>query len=127
FTAARRRFGCAVFVSDLARPRSKAILEWLDQDAASLPAPLRRDLYASLRAAFTYRELSVAIEVAGGSRWRRGRVPPPGEVQWPWAPRLGRGLCSPAFGLSPPRDHVRAVRAFERDLFSRLPHVLLGR
>jgi ubiquinone/menaquinone biosynthesis C-methylase UbiE len=126
FADARRRLACAVFVSDLARPPSQAVLDWLDESASSYPAPLREDLRASLRAAWSYRELAQAIDAAGGGRWRRGRVPNPGEVQWYWAPRAGRGHHR-SFRAFLGRRDARALRAAERELFMRLPHVVLGR
>jgi 2-polyprenyl-3-methyl-5-hydroxy-6-metoxy-1,4-benzoquinol methylase len=135
FAAARARHGCALFVSDLIRPRLASTLTTIVAGAERLAPTVRADLRASLAAAFAYDELCAAVDRAGCGRWHHARMPLLGSMQWHWLPaddrsgRTGRsGRPAAARWQAPPLpDEVSdEIEALERFALRRLPHRLLA-
>jgi SAM-dependent methyltransferase len=127
--AARARHGCALFVSDLIRPRLASTLATVVAAARRLPAPLRADLRASLAAAFSYDELRTAVDGAGCGRWRHARMPLLGQMQWHWLPvveRSGRRAAAPWQEPPLPKAVSDEIDALEAFVLRRLPHRLLA-
>jgi SAM-dependent methyltransferase len=129
FAVARARNGCALFVSDLIRPRLASTLETVVARAGRLAPPLRADLRASLAAAFSFDELRAAVDGAGCGRWRHARMPLLGLTQWHWLPppdRSGRGPAAPWQTPPLPPAVSDEIAAFDGLALRRLPHRLLG-
>jgi 2-polyprenyl-3-methyl-5-hydroxy-6-metoxy-1,4-benzoquinol methylase len=125
FAAARTRHGCALFISDLIRPRLASTLNTIVAGAQRLAPPVRADLRASLAAAFSFDELSAAVDHAGCGRWHHARMPLLGMMQWHWLPAVGR--AAPARWQAPPLAGAVSdeIEALERFALRRLPHRLL--
>jgi SAM-dependent methyltransferase len=129
FAAARARRGCALFVSDLIRPRLASTLATVVAADGRLPGPLRADLRASLAAAFSWDELRVAVDRAGCGPWRHARMPLLGLMQWHWLPLVERGVSRAAAPWQErplPKAVSDEIDGLEAFALRCLPHRLLA-